>query len=129
MDFALTVSAAVGIIEEREPKKGGGGMKKNLVMLLAVMLLIFLAGCGKEETPPAPSPDPVEDPSPPIAEQEPDPEPEPYVPAGTNPLTGLPMELEYEDNRPIAVMLNRLTKRTSPTTKSLWKAWKGNRQC
>ena len=77
-------------------------------MLLAVMLLIFLAGCGKEETPPAPSPDPVEDPSPPIAEQEPDPEPEPYVPAGTNPLTGLPMELEYEDNRPIAVMLNNI---------------------
>ena len=38
----------------------------------------------------------------------PEPEPEPEVPAGTNPLTGLPMEPEYEQNRPVAVMFNNL---------------------
>ena len=34
--------------------------------------------------------------------------PEPEVPAGTNPLTGEPMEPEYETDRPVAVMLNNL---------------------
>ena len=41
---------------------------------------------------------------------EPEAEPEPAVPAGMNPLTGLPMEPEYERNRPVAVMLNNLKK-------------------
>ncbi|MCI8398204.1 MAG: DUF3048 domain-containing protein [Oscillibacter sp.] len=84
-------------------------MKKRIfAMLLSAALLASLAGCGgKEEAPPDPAPKPVETPeTPPPAE--PDPAPEPYVPAGTNPLTGLPIEPEYEDNRPIAVMLNNI---------------------
>ena len=81
--------------------------KKWLSVLLAVLLLVSAAGCGKEdeETPPEPEPEPVEEPEP---QPEPEPEPEPYVPAGTNPLTGCPMEPEFEHNRPIAVMLNNL---------------------
>lgn len=50
-------------------------------------------------------PIPVEEPAP-----EPEPIPEPIGPAGINPLTGLPMEPEYEQNRPVAVMLNNLKK-------------------
>lgn len=47
------------------------------------------------------------DPVPP--EPKPDPAPEePPVPAGRNPLTGLPMEPEYEGLRPIAIVLNNL---------------------
>lgn len=81
--------------------------KKTLAVFLALMLLAALAGCGKEEAPPEPDPEPVEAPEPPPPPDL-EPEPEPYVPAGTNPLTGLPMEPEYEDNRPIAVMLNNI---------------------
>ena len=44
----------------------------------------------------------------PTPQPEPEPEPEPEGPAGTNPLTGLPMEPEYENNRPVAVMFNNL---------------------
>ena len=78
---------------------------RTLAIILAICMLLALAGCGKK---PEPEPEPVEKtdslPPPP----EPEPEPEPYVPAGTNPLTGLPMEPEYEDLRPVAVMLNNL---------------------
>ncbi|MCI8809143.1 MAG: DUF3048 domain-containing protein [Oscillibacter sp.] len=81
--------------------------KKLFVLLLAALLLVPTAGCGKEELPPEPDPDPIEKPEP-ITEPEPDLEPEPYIPAGTNPLTGLPMEPEFENNRPIAIMLNNL---------------------
>ena len=78
-------------------KKGGDGMKKRLwAIFLAAVMLLTAAGCGAE----------------PVEEEEPDPapveEPEPYVPAGTNPLTGMPMEPVYEKNRPVAVMLNNL---------------------
>lgn len=78
---------------------------RTLAIILAICMLLALAGCGKK---PEPEPEPVEktDPLPPPPE--PEPEPEPYVPAGTNPLTGLPMEPEYEDLRPVAVMLNNL---------------------
>ena len=41
---------------------------------------------------------------------EPEVEPLPDVPTGTNPLTGLPIEPEYEQRRPVAVMLNNLKK-------------------
>ena len=96
-------------------------MKKRIVAtLLAACMAWSLAGCGeKKEEPvqppaasapqqevvqpqPAPQPEPVPEPAP-----EPLPEPEP-VPSGTNPLTGMPMEEEYENDRPIAVMLNNL---------------------
>ena len=88
--------------------------KRIVTMLLAGCMLFGLAGCGENETPatpaassstqtePAPAPEPTPEPTP-----EPLPQPEPvYVPGGTNPLTGLPMEEEYENDRPIAVMLN-----------------------
>ena len=58
--------------------------KKLFVLLLAALLLVPTAGCGKEELPPEPDPDPIEKPEP-ITEPEPDLEPEPYIPAGTNP--------------------------------------------
>lgn len=75
------------------------------VMLLALLTVFSLMGCSKEkQEEPPPEPPPVYGPQ----AQEPEPEPEPEIPAGTNPLTGLPMEPEYEDNRPVAVMLNNL---------------------
>ena len=96
-------------------------MKKRIVaMLLAACMACSLAGCGeKKEEPaqtpaasapqqevvqpkPAPQPEPAPEPEP-----EPLPEPEP-VPSGINPLTGMPMEEEYENDRPVAVMLNNL---------------------
>ncbi|WP_295868018.1 DUF3048 domain-containing protein [uncultured Oscillibacter sp.] len=80
-------------------------MKRILSFLLAAMLLASLPGCGKTE--------PEEPPAQPAASAAapapiPEPEPEPAGPAGTNPLTGLPMEPEYESLRPVAVMLNNL---------------------
>ena len=76
--------------------------RRALALFLAIWMICALAGCGKE---------PSAQPSPPAAlpsMDEPEPEPEPYVPAGTNPLTGEPMEPKYENNRPVAVMLNNL---------------------
>ena len=83
--------------------------KRFLAMLLAAAMMVSLAGCGKKEEPAAPvmEPEPVEEPQP-APEPAPEPEPAPDVPAGTNPLTGEPMEPEYEKNRPVAVMLNNL---------------------
>lgn len=80
--------------------------KRTLAVILAVWMLLSLAGCAKK-TDPDPEPEPAEktDPLPP---PEPKPEPEPDVPEGMNPLTGLPMEPEYENLRPIAIMLNNL---------------------
>jgi len=68
-------------------------------------MLLALTACGGEEAPP-----PEEETPPPVEEPEPAPlpEPEPDVPAGTNPLTGEPMEPEYENLRPVAVMFNNL---------------------
>ena len=81
--------------------------RRATALFLAFLMVCALAGCGKgEPVEPAPAPEPpapVEEPAP-----APEPEPEPYVPAGTNPLTGEPMEPELEDNRPVAVMLNNL---------------------
>ncbi|WP_295750660.1 DUF3048 domain-containing protein [uncultured Oscillibacter sp.] len=80
--------------------------KRTLAILLAALVALAAAGCGGKADPepaPEPDPEPVEDDYPVLP-----PDPEPYVPAGTNPLTGLPMEPEYEDLRPIAVMLNNL---------------------
>lgn len=76
-------------------------MKKDILALLLAGVMM-MTGCGKQEAPPPPA-EPEKD-VPVMAE----PEPEPYVPSGTNPLTGLPMEEVYEQNRPVAVMLNNL---------------------
>ncbi len=83
--------------------------KRALAMFLATMMLLSLAGCGKKEEPavPAAEPEPIEEPAP-EPEPAPETEPEPAGPAGTNPLTGLPMEPEYENDRPVAVMFNNL---------------------
>ena len=68
-------------------------------------IALLLSACGKQETM---APEPAEPPADSQPAEEPQPEPAPYVPAGTNPLTGLPMEPELENNRPVAVMLNNL---------------------
>ena len=77
--------------------------RRALALLLTIWMIGALAGCGKE-VPVQPEPPAA----PPAEAPEPDPEPAPYVPAGTNPLTGEPMEPEYENRRPVAVMLNNL---------------------
>lgn len=80
--------------------------KRTLAILLAALMILSLAGCGgKTETEPDPEPEEKTDPVPP---PEPEPEPEPEVPEGVNPLTGEPMEPEYENLRPIAIMMNNL---------------------
>ena len=80
--------------------------KRGLALLLT---LLCLTGCGQKEELASKTeesePIPVEEPAP-----EPEPIPEPVGPAGINPLTGLPMEPEYEQDRPAAVMLNNLKK-------------------
>ena len=87
--------------------KGRDTLKKR-AWALALAFLLVLTGCGKKKEPvPDPGPPAVEEP---IVTPEPEAEPEPVVPAGMNPLTGLPMEPEYERNRPVAVMLNNLKK-------------------
>lgn len=92
-------------------------MKKQIcALLLAVWMLLSLAACGgekettegSEETPPPVEKPLLDEKDEPDPEPEPEPEPAPYVPAGTNPLSGMPMEPEYENNRPVAVMFNNL---------------------
>ena len=80
--------------------------KRALAMLLAVWMVLALAACGgKPDSEPEPEPGATAEP---VPVPEPEPEPEPDVPEGANPLTGAPMEPEYENLRPIAVMLNNL---------------------
>ena len=93
--------------------RGGGDMKKRvLAAVLTMMMLLSMGGCGKkaeEPSVPAAEPSPIEQPTPePSPAPLPEPEPEPEGPAGTNPLTGLPMEPEWETKRPVAVMFNNL---------------------
>lgn len=85
-------------------------MKRFFGLLLAVLMLLSLCACGKEETPAASasasaaSSEPASEPA---SEESEEPE-EPIGPSGVNPLTGMPMEEAYENNRPVAVMLNDL---------------------
>lgn len=84
--------------------------KRFLAMTLAAMLTVSLAGCGGGEKPAAES-EPVEtveaEPTP-TPTPTPEPTPTPYVPGGTNPLTGEPMEPEEAALRPVAVMMNNI---------------------
>ncbi len=82
-------------------------MFKRLQCLLLLCLTLLCAGCGGGEAAlPAASSAPAQSQAEPAPVPEPDPQPE--VPAGTNPLTGLPMDPAWENRRPVAVMLNNL---------------------
>ena len=80
-----------------------------LISLIAVFLL--LGGCASEssqeqesptaQTSAAPTPTKTPTPSPSAS-------PSVYVPSGMNPLTGMPIEPEFENTRPAAVMINNL---------------------
>ena len=79
--------------------------KRVLAWILAAGMLLSMAGCGEKPEPEPEEELPVEEPVPlPEPEPEPVPEPEPEVPAGTNPLTGQPMDPTYESNRPTGQM-------------------------
>lgn len=79
--------------------------RRGFALILA--LLLCLTGCGSSDAPAA-EPETPPAPAQPVILPEPDPEPE--IPSGINPLTGLPMELEFVEKRPVAVMLNNLKK-------------------
>lgn len=96
---------------------------KYKVLILFAALMLLLSACGDSgdvqpmpnpTTVPTvtetPEPTPTQTPAPtPESTPEPEPEttPEPYS-GPTNPLTGEPMEEQYINDRPVAVMLNNL---------------------
>jgi len=80
--------------------------KRFAALFLAVWMIFSLTGCGEKEDVPSntePEQEEVVEPTPEVT-----PEVDPDLPKGINPLTGLPMEPEYEILRPFAVMLNNL---------------------
>ena len=79
-------------------------MKQRTITLVLLFLMLFLVlvGCGG---PAEEQPDMSDEP---VISDEPEPDPEPVIPMGTNPLTGLPLELEYVNDRPVAVIFNNL---------------------
>jgi len=87
-------------------------MKRIFSLLTCLVLAMsLLSACGNKETVPAASSAQVSQPAASASQSEPETpaQPEtPAEPAGTNPLTGLPMEPEDETLRPVAVMLNDL---------------------
>ena len=58
-----------------------------------------------QEPSPEPDPEPETEPEP---DPEPEPEPEPDL-GPTNPLTGLPTEIDLSNNRPLAIMINNIS--------------------
>lgn len=83
-------------------------MKKVILILLGAALCaaaaaVFIPLWSGEEEPAVSQPPEVE--SPPVESKAPEPEPEPTP---TNPLTGLPMDEEQANARPIAVVINNL---------------------
>ena len=89
-------------------EKRGFAMKRRILPLLAACMLL-LSACGGNGGEVQPSPEPT--PTPPAsASPQPSPTSEPTPePAGpVNPLTGLPIDEEWVNARPVAVMLNNL---------------------
>ena len=84
--------------------------KRFLCLLLSGLMALSLCSCGDAGGASSSAGVSSSVQAEPAASLEPVPETpqEPEGPAGTNPLTGLPMEPELENNRPVAVMLNNL---------------------
>ena len=83
--------------------------KRVLAMLLAALMLLSLSACGKKEQEQPNEQETVEAPEhEPIAPPEPEPEPEPQLPEHMNPLTGMEIDPEKINDRPVAVMFNNL---------------------
>lgn len=85
---------------------------KRLVFLLCAVLLLLLAACspGAETPSPTPEPTPTAEPTPeptpaPTPEPTPTPTPEPEF---YHPLTGMPVEEDLSDKKPVAVTLNNI---------------------
>ena len=93
--------------------KNRTAVKRALAIGLCLVLLFSFAACGGEMEPEKVDPEPVEqvttepaiDGKPEVPDEPPAP-PEPEGPTGVNPLSGLPIEPEDENKRPIAVMIN-----------------------
>ena len=91
-------------------------------ILVAIVLTVTLVTCIHKQPPQPEEPEPTEQspiviaPSPPVEkptptpepepEQEPEPEPEPEYTGPLNPLTGLPIETDMSNVRPLAIMIN-----------------------
>ena len=94
------------MIEERKNSSDVVCLKKTVLILSAFLICVGVALAvyflwDREEDVPEP---PVAE-SEPVISETPEPEPEP-VPV--NPLTGLPMDAELVDDRPVAVVINNL---------------------
>lgn len=76
----------------------------GIVLAAAIVGAVVLLGPWRQ-TPEPPAPVPTPPPLQDVGSPEPEP---PAVPAGTNPMTGLPMEPEHEELRPAAVVFNNL---------------------
>ncbi|MDR1157845.1 MAG: DUF3048 domain-containing protein [Oscillospiraceae bacterium] len=92
-------------------RAGRAGLLLGGVLLAGALFGACGTGTGPEPAP-SPTPEMIETPTPPSTPPpSPTPTPNPYEGLeGINPLTGLPMEADYEDRRPAAVMLNNLKK-------------------
>lgn len=85
-------------------------MKRKVLSLLAVFALLLTA-CGKGGGEVQPTPEPT--PTPPVSASPqptptPTPTPTPQQEGPANPLTGLPIDEQWVNARPVAVMLNNL---------------------
>lgn len=86
-------------------------MKKRLTALALALLLVCLPACGGQEGAETVEPTPTPTPTPVMETVEPTPTPTPEVPVyegPINPLTGMTIEEQWVNARPIAIMLNNL---------------------
>ncbi len=85
--------------------------KRILAFLLAALMVLTLVGCGGDKGTDTKDPGKQEGTTSNTEKEDgkqPDSSTEPEVLDGTNPLTGLPMNSKYENNRPVAVLFNNL---------------------